>query len=141
MTAPGPQEDLSLEAIENDRWGDAPDDATRLISTVHELRRKPIGELTPEDLRVLIGQGEGLEVLVPRALSQLADDPLVEGDLYPGDLLAAVLRVPRGYWSTHQDLLAKINEIVAAVDKSYPDLSVGSDLSCEINSFRETIRS
>ena len=56
--------DLSLEQIEKDYWGDPPVDATRLIETVHRLRRKPIGLLDAEDVRVLLGQRVGVEVLV-----------------------------------------------------------------------------
>ncbi len=97
---PGPTS-LSLEQIENDPWGDAPTGATRLVATTHVLRRVPLGALTVEDLRLLIGQHTSLTVLVPRALDSLESDPLIEGDLYPGDLLSAVLQVPADYWTGH----------------------------------------
>jgi CDI immunity proteins len=97
---PGPTS-LSLEQIENDPWGDAPTGATRLIATTHALRRTPPDALTVEDLRLLIGQHTSLTVLVPRALDSLERDPLIEGDLYPGDLPSAVLQVPADYWTGH----------------------------------------
>src|SRR5262245_29383951 len=90
---------LSLEQIEHDAWGDPAPDATYLIRTAYELHRKPVAELTTEDLRLLIGQEIGVEVLMPYALAVLASDPLAEGDFYPGDLLVAVLRMPPEYWS------------------------------------------
>ena len=46
------REKLSLEQIEGSSWGDAPADASTLISTVHRLRRQPVGSLDAEDLRV-----------------------------------------------------------------------------------------
>ncbi|MDQ0767185.1 contact-dependent growth inhibition system immunity protein [Streptomyces canus] len=50
----------SLEELERDRWPAPPTDATRLVATAHALRRRPIDELTVEDLRLLIGQDIGL---------------------------------------------------------------------------------
>jgi hypothetical protein len=60
-----------------------------------------IATLTPDDLRLLIGQQIGVEILLRHALALLASDPLVEGDFYPGDLLVAVLRLPPEYWAAH----------------------------------------
>lgn len=94
----------TLEELDGQRWGDPPADATYLISTVHRLRRKPIAELTVEDLRVLINQQVGLRWLVPRALEVLREDPLAGGDLYPGDLMAAVRRVDESFWAAHPHL-------------------------------------
>ncbi|MEU4507045.1 contact-dependent growth inhibition system immunity protein [Streptomyces sp. NPDC024089] len=52
----------SLEELERDRWQAPPPDATRLIATAHALRSRPVGTLTVEDLRLLIGQDIGLPV-------------------------------------------------------------------------------
>nr|WP_203592467.1 MULTISPECIES: contact-dependent growth inhibition system immunity protein [unclassified Streptomyces] len=52
--------DRSLEELEGDPGVTPLDSARRLVATVHELRRKPIGGLTVEDLRLLIRQNEGL---------------------------------------------------------------------------------
>jgi hypothetical protein len=86
---------LSLEQIEQDEWGEAPADATHLVRTAHQLRRRPISTLTVEDLRLLLSQGVGIEALMPRVLARLTDEPLVEGDLYPGDLLVAAMKPRR----------------------------------------------
>ncbi|MGM1064905.1 contact-dependent growth inhibition system immunity protein [Saccharothrix sp. Mg75] len=94
----------TLEQLEGVDWGDPPADATHLVGAVHRLRRKPVAELGTEDLRVLIGQQVGLRWLVPRALEVLRDDPLAEGDLYPGDLRDAVRRLDDAFWAAHPDL-------------------------------------
>lgn len=107
---------LSLEQIEHDSWGDPPTDATRLIRTAYELHRKPVGALTTEDLRLLIGQQIGVEVLVPYALALLADDPLADGDMYPGDLLVAVLRLPPEYWAAHRGQAAELRRIAGVAN-------------------------
>jgi hypothetical protein len=126
--------DLSLERIENDRWGEPPTDATRLIATVHQLRRKPVRLLDAEDLRVLVAQKVGLGVLMPRALAGLEHEPLLEGDFYPGDVLVAVLRIPKSYWSAHPELRGQIERIVSAIDD--PDV----ELKADIEAFRAGTR-
>jgi hypothetical protein len=118
-------ENRSLEQIEGDAWGDPPADATKLMTTVHELRRKPVDTLSPEDLRVLIGQKVGLDALVPLALSRLERDPLLEGDYYPGDVLVSVLKVPEDYWSAHPQQLLDVKRVIESVDD--PDLKADID--------------
>jgi CDI immunity proteins len=129
------QDDLSLEQIEDEAWGDPPDDATTLMTTVHNVRRKPIGSLTAEDLRVLVGQKVGLDVLVPRTLARLEQEPLLEGDFYPGDVLAAVLRVPPSYWSGNPEQLTRLERVISSIRN--PD----ADLKADIEAFRDGVRS
>ncbi|MFI1995879.1 contact-dependent growth inhibition system immunity protein [Actinoplanes sp. NPDC020271] len=125
----------SLEEIEGDAWGDAPADATRLIATVHQLRRKPIGKLDVEDLRIMLGQQVGVPVLVPEALVVLEHDPLAEGDFYPGDLLSAVVRrTPVEYWVAHPDELLRLHAVVAGIDLDEID---DNKLVADLTAFRE----
>jgi hypothetical protein len=112
-----PDKSRSLEEIEDDYWGDPPADATRLISTAHALRRRPIGALDVEGLRLLISQQIGLDALVPLALDHVERDPLAEGDFYPGDLLDALMRrVSETYWQAHQDQRARVRIVATALD-------------------------
>jgi CDI immunity proteins len=120
---------LSLQEIEGDDWGDPPADATRLIRTAYQLRRTPLDELDAEDLRLLIAQKIGLDVLVPRTLTLLEQDPLLEGDFYPGDVLAAVLKVPPSYWSANPAQLTRIERVIASLDNN-------TDLDPDIAAFR-----
>jgi len=87
----------TLDELDPPAWGE-PEFDSSLVKTCHRLRHKPIGELSVEDLRIMIGQGIGLRWLVPLAVEVLEHDPLAEGDFYPGDLLVSVLRVPREFW-------------------------------------------
>jgi hypothetical protein len=121
MTAPS-QDLQSLDDIEGTTWGPAPEDATTLVAKVHELREKPVGELTSEDLRLLVGQQVGVDVLLPRVLELLKRDPLTEGDFYPGDLLAAVLRLPRSYWQQHSSLADAVLAVLDSINELPPEL-------------------
>ncbi|MEW1870515.1 contact-dependent growth inhibition system immunity protein [Streptomyces caelestis] len=117
-----PNRDRSLEELENDRWPAPPADATRLIATAHALRRKPIGELTVEDMRLLIGQNEGLPHLLPPALEVLRLDPTAEGHTYEGDLLYAVLTRSPEIWSTSPELGRELRLIVSDLSDLAPHL-------------------
>ena len=115
-TSPDVDESLTLEQIEDRRWGNPPADATRLIKTVYGLRHKPIGAFDVEDLRVMLLQQESVEVLVPVALTHLEQNPLAEGDFYPGDLLAAVLKIPQEYWQQHPHQRHRASAVIGAVE-------------------------
>jgi hypothetical protein len=113
--------DLTLEAIEKRSWGDAPSDASYLVWTVHQLRRKPISRLSVEDLRILLGQDVGTEAVLPYALAVLEREPLAEGDFYPGDLLAAVLSLPVDYWRRQPVCSDRLERIVVTVESMDPE--------------------
>jgi hypothetical protein len=92
-----------LDVLEGITWGE-PTFPSHLVKTCHALRRKPIGEFSIEDLRIMIGQRIGLPFLMPLAVELLMKDPLAEGDFYAGDLLTNVLRVDPSFWSEHRAL-------------------------------------
>ncbi|MFE0437959.1 contact-dependent growth inhibition system immunity protein [Streptomyces nigra] len=114
--------DLSLEELEGRRWSVPAGGETRLMATVRELRRKPIGGLTVEDMRLLIGQDVGLAYLLPLAMEVLRDNPLAEGDMYEGDLLAAVLTRSAEVWRDFPELRREVREIVSELADVPPAL-------------------
>ncbi|WP_234380577.1 contact-dependent growth inhibition system immunity protein [Streptomyces sp. NRRL F-5122] len=77
------------------------------------MRRRPIGELTVEDMRLLIGQDIGLPYLLPLALKVLRDNPMAEGDMYEGDLLSAVLTRNPVVWAESSGLGRELRVIVS----------------------------
>lgn len=93
----------TLEHIENDYWGDPAYDSY-VVTTCHSMRKKPLQELTIEEIRLVVGQGFSLEVLMPIAIEKLKENILAEGDLYEGALLSNVLsKNTFDYWRTHRD--------------------------------------
>ena len=133
--------DQSLEELEGKFWGDPPADATRVVATVYRLRQVPIGHLDVEGLRLLIGQHEGLDPLVPLAIEILETDPLAEGDYYPGDLLAAVLAVPANHWRAHLQDHDRLSVVLDTVTDPQGKLreEAGFDVDEAAISFRRTI--
>lgn len=101
----------SIQELESHDWGEATY-GSYLVTTCHRLRRKPLIEFTLEDLRLMIGQEISLPILIPIALERLEEEPLAKGDFYPGDLLAAVLRIDDLFWSRHPEPSLRISQIV-----------------------------
>lgn len=90
----------SLQELEGQDWGE-PDFDSHLVSTCNKLRKKSIGLFEAEDLRIMIGQGIGLEYLVPLALETLEDNIFTKGDIYSGDLLDTILSVDNNFWENN----------------------------------------
>jgi hypothetical protein len=111
-----------LKSLKRDRWPAPSADATGLVATAHALRRRPIGELTVEDMRLLIGQDIGLPYLLPLALEVLRDNPMAEGHMYEGDLLAAVLTRNPAVWTESSELGRELRVIISNLTDLPPDL-------------------
>ena len=105
----------SLEELENEIWS-KPDFDSNLAKECHRLWSVPISELSIENLRMLIGQKIGLEFLVPVALDLLAENPLAEGGMYKGDLLANIAAISDGFWQAHAELNNQVVEIKKDLD-------------------------
>ena len=103
---PRPIAEQTLDELEGVAWGPPAFDS-RLVTRAHRLRRVPIGQYGVEDLRLMIGQEIGLPYLVPLALGHLDSNALVAGDLYPGDLLAALARVSDAFWLRNRALVPR----------------------------------
>lgn len=102
----------SLENLEKDKW---PDEHSEygLVNRVAALRKIRLNEFSIEDLRLMIGQNEGLGYLIPLAIEVLTNDILAEGDMYEGDLLQNVLRVNAGFWKENRDCWATLNDLIS----------------------------
>jgi hypothetical protein len=81
------------------------------VTDAHRLRKKPLREFTPEDLRLMLGQQISLPILMPMALDVPETDPFAGGDMSPGSLLFHALRVDRHFWQRHPDLWSRLDAI------------------------------
>ncbi len=100
--------------------GIADESDTPLVRRALRALATPTDQLSPGQIRLLIGQQAEYERLVPAALVLLRDDPLLETDFYPGDLLAAVCRLPAEHWSAHPDQVAEVRRLTGLATAS-PD--------------------
>ncbi|MFD3838156.1 contact-dependent growth inhibition system immunity protein [Streptomyces sp. NPDC058642] len=106
----------SLEELEGQRWPD-PSEDTPMVKNVHELRRRPIGELQPHELARLIGQDVGLPWLLPVAVGILRDGAprQAAGGWYDDDLLSAVVTRRPEVWACAPELARELKETVAVL--------------------------
>ncbi|MFD0163599.1 contact-dependent growth inhibition system immunity protein [Streptomyces decoyicus] len=63
--------DRTLDELNPPHWAPPAADATQLVRTVHELRRVPLRELGPADLRTLLSQQVALPYVLPLAVRLL----------------------------------------------------------------------
>lgn len=103
--------DKTLDELDPPAWGE-PEYDSGLVHRCHRLRKKKLGEFDGADLRVMIGQSIGLSYLIPLALEILDQQPLVDAEYYPGDLLASLLQLDSAYWSTALEHRARVEAIV-----------------------------
>ena len=60
----------------------------------------------------MLGQRIGVPILLPLAAAVLVDDPLAEGDYFPGDLLHSVVRLPAEDWRGAERLRDRLVELL-----------------------------
>jgi len=111
MTLQLPDVSKTLEQLDGHNWGE-PEWQSHLVLECHRLRRVPLREFTPANLRMMVGQDINLESLVPLALQVLSEDPLIEAELYPGDLLGALLHSEASFWLAHPELRTVLAMVV-----------------------------
>jgi hypothetical protein len=69
-------------------------------------------------------------------VSVLAGNPLAEGDYYPGDLLDAVVRLPKAAWHGTAGARDRLTEIVQATPLAAEDIEPG--LRVAVTAFRDS---
>ena len=91
------------------------EDDGMVVYRSYKLTQKPLKDLSPEDIRFLIGQQCGLPYLVPMALEILEKDFFIETEYYKGDLVEALLQIKDDnkydYWPSHTEEKEKFCEM------------------------------
>jgi len=105
---------LSLEELDGVVWGEADPDATWMVKMIHALRRKPLAQLTDEEVRLAVRQCVGEPFSTELAIHRVERDPLCDGGCYPGDILSALIRnTTERVWQDRPDLQARLKEVYA----------------------------
>lgn len=91
------------------------------------IRRKSLGELSVEDVSKACRQLVFPEQIVPLAVEMLETNPLA-GELYEGELLAALKSVPTKHWREHPEQVKVVRATIKALE-SEPDADTQGDCS------------
>lgn len=110
----------SLEELENSFW-EHNDFDSYVVQTVQAARKKPLRELSNEEIRVLTGQRVGLKYILPLAVAILKNDPLAEIRFFEGDLLECVLRLSPADWKDNPDELRELETIIRTNRASFQE--------------------
>lgn len=111
----------SLKELENKIINESVS-TTSLTESVCRLWNIPIKEYSVDDLRLMIGQSIGLKYLLPLAIEKLSENPFVQGDFYPGDLLVSVLSIEKSFWESHPQFYYETAEIIAGLPDVLKDI-------------------
>jgi len=104
---------LSLEQLTGVVEGDPRDAPTPMVAAIYRSWRKPLDQLTDEEIRRLVVQLYGFPYLLDLVMPKLEADPLYEGSYYPGDVLSPLLRAGPDIWllrPEYQDRLRSLYE-------------------------------
>lgn len=94
-------------------WGREPSGfQTGLVVRCERLAITPLRQFQPGDLRVMLGQQFAPEILVPMALDLLEANPLLDAELFEGDLLSMVLHQELAVWRDRPDLLFRVRQML-----------------------------
>lgn len=77
---------------------------SNLVRKCNALEDKLVDRMTIEEMRLMMSQDIGTQFILPFAILELRKDILAEGDMYPGDLLNNILRLPHVFWKEHTEL-------------------------------------
>ncbi len=85
-----------------------------LQSWYDSIRDKPIHAFSDEDLCKACRQELFLEFVVPITIDRLSANPLA-GEMYDGELLAALASVTSEFWSKHKSVSLKVSEFCKSI--------------------------
>ena len=109
----------SLEEIENGYWRE-PEYLSSLVINCHKNRQIPLKELTPDQIRLLLGQNIGTKYLLPLALNILKENPYIDCTYYPCDLLLLIAeRIDIKYWIEDIKLYNEFNMIIEMFNMNF----------------------
>lgn len=101
----------SIEELESDYWYESKFHSY-VSENCYSARKKPISELSHEEIRLLTGQKIGLKYLLPVAVSILEKNPLIEVTFFKGDLLKNLLRLEIADWKDNKTDLERFRAII-----------------------------
>ena len=112
----------TIESLEGKVWPE-PDFKSSLVLTAHALRKKPLDELTPNDLRVAFQENVGADFLKTMVLDVLQKEPAIDSVYHEGDLLLAVMRSRQ----FREDELFRA-KIIECADRAVPEILAADPL-------------
>jgi hypothetical protein len=80
-------------------WGDPRDSPTSMVEAILRSWKKPLIELTNEEIGGLINQHDGYPYILDLVWPKIESNPLFDGGYYPGDVLSNLIRADPKIWN------------------------------------------
>lgn len=105
--------DLSstLEQLTGDLVPRPEDAPTPMIKTIYGAHKKPLRELSDWEIGRLISQQDGFPYVLDLVWPRLEESPLLNGGMFPGDILASLLRANDRVWDDRPEYRARLNSL------------------------------
>lgn len=133
------RKDKSICEIEGWEWNDdVPDkNSSHVEYRFYKLHDKPINSLGLDDVRFLIIQNSGLDLLVTIALEKLKKNLFIEVEYYPGDLFMSLLQIndESNYWNNNTDNKNKLIKLYTDQKKNMKKIGMDKENVKMINKF------
>ena len=107
----------SIEDLSGYYWL-APETDSNVVLKSHGMRRKPLAELSLEDIRMGVIQQVGVSYLVPVALEVVERDPYAESLNFGAEITIALLDIPVEFWLTHEKLRDRLQRVYERIEET-----------------------
>lgn len=101
----------SLEELTGSELGDADAAPTPLVASVLRAWKKPLSQLSPDEIGDLVVQQMGFPYLLDLVWPKLRADPLFDASYYPGDVLSNLIRAEPDIWENRPDYKAGLDAL------------------------------
>lgn len=89
---------LTLEQLTGTDAGSVDEAPTNMVRDLIGAWKTPLDQLTGREIRLLISQQDGYPYVLDLVWPMLEDDPLLEAEFYPGDILSSLMRADDTAW-------------------------------------------
>lgn len=122
MAAASTNLSLSLEQLTGLREGNPDEAPTPLIAKIQRSWKKPLRDLTDDEIGRLVVQHYGYPYLLDLVWPKLEYDPMFEGGYYPGAVLSLLIQADPLIWADRPYYKAALETLYQrALEKCPPD--------------------
>lgn len=101
----------SLEDLTGLSAGNAAVAETPLIEWVIRSWKKPLRDLSDDEIGRLVVQRDGFPYILDLVWPKLENDPLFDGGYYPGDVLSSLIRCDPQVWAARPNYQAQLESL------------------------------
>lgn len=116
---------LSLEQLFGLTPGNAEDAPTHMVAAIIKSWKKPLQELTDDEIGRLVVQHDGYPYVLDLVWPKLDQDPLFCGGYYPGDVLSNLIRAEPGVWAKRPEYRMALEALCRRALERSPDENEG----------------